>query len=90
MQTLSAVALQQRLRDAGIGPTLQRLAVAGVLLPRPVHMTADQVLQAAARQLPGISRATVYAALQLFVHQGLLKELRVEGVAAIIYPKYRN
>lgn len=76
-------ALRQRLADAGIVPTLQRLAVAGVLLPRPAHMTAEQVLQAAREQHPGLSRATVYAALQLFVRRGLLRELPVTGAAAV-------
>ena len=75
--------LQQRLSDAGIVPTLQRLAVAGVLLERPLHMTAEQVLQAARGRHRGLSRATVYAALQLFVRHGLLRELPVAGAAAV-------
>jgi hypothetical protein len=40
-------ALQARLQQAGIGPTLQRLAIAETLLRQPCHMTADQVLAAA-------------------------------------------
>jgi Fur family transcriptional regulator, iron response regulator len=84
MQNLSATALQQRLQNAGILPTLQRMTVASVLLPRPVHMTAEQVLLAARVHLPSLSRATVYAVLQLFSRQGLLKELPVEG-AAVVY-----
>lgn len=75
--------MQARLRAAGIQPTLQRLAVAEVLLARPQHMTADQVLAAAQRLLPGISRATVYAVLQLFTERGLLRELPVTGAATI-------
>lgn len=83
MEHLAAPALQQRLRDAGILPTLQRLAVASVLLPRPVHLTAEQVLVLARAHLPGLSRATVYAVLSHFVRQGLLKELPVEGAATV-------
>jgi Fur family transcriptional regulator, iron response regulator len=84
MQHLSATTLQQRLKQVGILPTLQRMAVASVLLPRPVHMTAEQVLLAARVHLPSLSRATVYAVLQLFSRQGLLKELPVDG-AAVVY-----
>lgn len=84
MLTSSATALQQRLRSAGILPTLQRMAVASVLLTRPVHLTAEQVLRAARGHLPSLSRATVYAVLQLFSRHGLIKELPVEG-AAVVY-----
>jgi Fur family iron response transcriptional regulator len=75
--------LQQRLRAAGVLPTLQRVAVAAVLLARPAHMTAEQVLRAARVQLPEISRATVYSVMQLFVRQGLLKELPIDGAATV-------
>lgn len=83
MNTLAPIDLQNRLSAAGIQPTLQRLAVASVLLAEPAHMTADQVLQAASVRLPSISRATVYAVLQLFVRQGLLKELPIDGAATV-------
>ncbi|MCO5977643.1 Fur family transcriptional regulator [Ideonella oryzae] len=76
-------ALQVRLQQAGIGPTLQRLAIAEVLLRQPCHMTADQVLAAARRWLPSLSRATVYGTLQLFVRQGLLRELPIDGEATV-------
>ena len=75
--------IQQKLRAAGILPTLQRIAVGNVMLSAPVHMTADQVLRAAREQLPGLSRATVYAMLQLFVRQGLVKALPIEGAATV-------
>jgi len=83
MNRLGAVELQQRLRAAGILPTLQRMAVAHVLLSHPVHMTAEQVMDAARRQVADLSRATVYAVLQLFVRRGLLKELPIDGAAAV-------
>jgi Fur family iron response transcriptional regulator len=75
--------LHQRLRDAGIQPTLQRLMVGAVLLQRPVHMTAEQVLQATRERMPEISRATVYSTLQLFVQHGLLRPLVIDGTATV-------
>jgi len=75
--------LQSRLREKGILPTLQRMAVAQVLLARPAHMTAEQVLEAARRAMPELSRATVYAVLKLFVSLGLLKELPIDGHATV-------
>lgn len=76
-------ALQARLQQAGIGPTLQRLAIAEALLRQPCHMTAEQVLVAARQWLPSLSRATVYGTLQLFVRQGLLRELPIDGEATV-------
>lgn len=73
----------QLLQAAGILPTLQRLAVAEVLLPRPCHMTADAVLAAVRRRLPGLSRATVYAVLQLMARHGLVRALPMEGAATV-------
>jgi Fur family iron response transcriptional regulator len=83
VQTLTARDLQQRLRGAGVLPTLQRMAVASVMLARPVHLTAEQVLDRARQTLPEISRATVYAVLRHFVRQGLLKELPIEGASTV-------
>lgn len=75
--------VQQRLRDTGVGITLQRLVIAAVMLERPVHLTAEQVLVAARQHLPEVSRATVYSTLQLFVRHGLLKELPFDGAATV-------
>src|SRR5262245_8760737 len=64
-----------RLRAAGINLTLQRLAVAQVMLAAPVHLTADDVLLRVRGIMPEISRATVYNTLKLFRKQGLVREI---------------
>ena len=76
--SLQVLLLRHHLR-----PTLQRLAVAEVLLRRPCHMTADQVLEAARAHCCGLSRATVYAVLELFVRKGLVRELPIQGAATV-------
>mgnify|MGYP003950850561 FL=1 len=73
--TTSSASVLQRLREAGLTPTLQRLVIAEVLLQHPVHMTAEQLLRAVRAREAGISRATVYATLRLFVEHGLVREL---------------
>ena len=75
--------LAQRLATAGLQPTLQRVVVAGVLMERPRHLTAEQVLAEARARLPQLSRATVYATLRLLVQHHLVKELVIDGVAAV-------
>lgn len=71
------------LESAGIQPTRQRCLMAQLLLERPVHMTAEDVLERMRQSHDPISRATVYNTLELFVRHGLLKELQVEGSATV-------
>ncbi|MDO5691867.1 MAG: Fur family transcriptional regulator [Pseudomonadota bacterium] len=87
------LAVVQRLRSVGLQPTRQRLAVAAVMLTRPCHLSADQVIdrlhalqEGAADSAfpPPISRATVYATLAQFARAGLLRELHV-GPGPVIY-----
>lgn len=68
------------LRDKGIKPTPQRLAVARYVLGNREHPYADQVLENVRKSCPTMSRATVYNTLNLFVKKGLLKtQLLKEG-----------
>ncbi len=66
-------ALLVRLRDAGIQPSAQRVAVARYVLDTCDHPSADDVWQRVRRTLPALSRATVYNTLNLLVRQGLLR-----------------
>jgi Fe2+ or Zn2+ uptake regulation protein len=63
------------LRAHGIQPSAQRLAVAAYVLDTDEHPAAEDVLRQATRNLPMISRATVYNTLNLFVAKGLIREL---------------
>jgi Fur family transcriptional regulator, iron response regulator len=65
--------LPPRLRAAGILPSVQRVAVARYVLGTSDHPSADEVLAQVRRELPAISRATVYNTLNLLVEHGLLR-----------------
>lgn len=70
------------LRQHGIQPTAQRLAVAKVVLNRESHPSAEEAWAKVRRRCPTISRATVYNTLNLFVKKGLLKQqVLKEGMA---------
>jgi len=69
------------LRNVGLLPTPQRLAVARFVLATTSHPTADQVLEQARRDCPTLSRATVYNTLRSFSEKGLVKLQTIrEGV----------
>jgi len=79
--------LRARLSACGIGPSVQRLAIAEVLLASDRHPSAEAVLAAVSARLPSISRATVYATLRLFAERGLVRELALEEGRVVFDPK---
>ncbi|MDX9698355.1 MAG: Fur family transcriptional regulator [Rhodocyclaceae bacterium] len=66
------------LREAGIPVTLQRIEIARVMLSRPCHLSAEQILEGVRASTPETSRATVYNTLKLFREKGLVRELFVD------------
>jgi len=70
--------ISKQLEAHGISPTAQRLAVAGVLLARPQHLTAEQVHARVNSEARKVSVATIYNTLKLFSERGLLHEVVVE------------
>ena len=69
------------LRDVGLQPTPQRLAVARFVLRTTSHPTADEVLAQARKDCPTLSRATVYNTLTRLAERGLVRLQAIrEGV----------
>ena len=69
------------LRDCGVQPTPQRIAVVNFILKTYKHPSADQVLENVKKECPTVSRATVYNTLNLLVKKGLLKtQVLKEGI----------
>jgi Fur family iron response transcriptional regulator len=66
------------LEQHGIRPTSQRLRVAQLLLAAPRHMTAEQILAALREDTGHVSKATVYNTLNLFVAEGLAREIHAD------------
>jgi Fur family iron response transcriptional regulator len=75
------------LRDRGIQPSAQRVAVAEYALTTEDHPSADQVWARVRKSLPMISRATVYNTLNLFVAKGLLQPLVLAEGKVVFDPK---
>jgi len=69
---------RQILEQRGIRPTSQRLKVAEILLTSPRHLTAEQILATLRHSSGHVSKATVYNTLNLFVEQGLAREIHAD------------
>lgn len=74
------------LRDHGIQPSAQRVAVAEYVLHTTEHPSADKVWAGVQENFPMISRATVYNTLNLFVEKGLLRELHLAPDSVLFDP----
>jgi Fur family peroxide stress response transcriptional regulator len=72
----------ERLREVGLIPTIQRLAVLECLYKTRQHPTADEVLSAVRQKFPSISRATVYNTLDALTKAGMVFRLNVDPTVA--------
>lgn len=68
------------LRDSGLRPTRQRIALGRLLYAQDDrHVTAEMLHEEAMRARVPVSLATVYNTLHQFTEAGLLRELAVDG-----------
>jgi Fur family transcriptional regulator, iron response regulator len=74
------------LREHGIQPSAQRVAVAAYVLHTAEHPSADLVWKRVQPRFPWISRATVYNTLNLFVEKGLLQRLTIAEDSVVFDP----
>jgi len=75
---LKGAAVAEHLTAHGVQPTRQRVMIARVLFDRPQHVTAEQLLDQVSRLHGRVAKATVYNTLNLFVQQGLVREVLVD------------
>ncbi|THD45816.1 MAG: transcriptional repressor [Bradyrhizobium sp.] len=75
--------LRDKLRQAQLRPTRQRVALGWLLFGRgDRHLTAEMLFEEAKAARVPVSLATVYNTLRQFTGAGLLREIAVEGSRA--------
>src|SRR5690242_1979626 len=68
------------LRDVGLRPTRQRIALGWLLFGKgDRHLTAETLYEEAARAKVPVSLATIYNTLHQFTEVGLLRQIAVDG-----------
>ena len=81
-RSLDDASLSARLREAGLRPTRQRVALARIVFGRgDRHLTAESLHAEAREAGVSMSLATVYNALHQFTGSGLLRAFGIEGQA---------
>ena len=72
--------IELKLREAGLRPTQQRLALGWMLFSRgDRHLTAEMLYEEAIKAKVPVSLATVYNTLHLFTDVGMLRQVAVNG-----------
>lgn len=65
------------LEENNIRPSSQRVLMLKYLEENHIHPTADKIYIDLSKNLPTISKATVYNNLKLFLNRGLIKEINL-------------
>lgn len=80
LRTDSEQTIETRVRNAGLRPTRQRVALADLLFAKgDRHLSAEELHEEATVAGVAVSLATVYNTLHQFTDAGLLRILAVEG-----------
>lgn len=70
--------LTRALTEKHIGLSYQRMKVIEYLAQHPVHPTADQIYTELHKDIPTLSKTTVYNTLKVLTEAGLVKMLTIE------------
>jgi len=75
---MSELDLAGRFSALGILLTPQRAEIAEILLQRPQHLSAEQIIATLREKGSKVSKATVYNSLKIFSEKGLVVERTVD------------
>ena len=76
----AGIHVRETLKEAGLRPTRQRVALGNILFGRGHrHVSAEGLHEEAVAARVPVSLATVYNALHQFTEVGLLREIAVDG-----------
>src|SRR3972149_1928014 len=72
--------VKSMLRDVGLRPTRQRMALGWILFAKgDRHLTAEMLYEEAIQAKVPVSLATIYNTLHQFTEVGLLRQVAVDG-----------
>jgi Fur family transcriptional regulator, peroxide stress response regulator len=66
-----------KLKEKNIKPSYQRIKIFEYLVRRSNHPTVDQIFKELVREMPTLSKATVYNTVELFKKSGLAKVVTI-------------
>jgi Fe2+ or Zn2+ uptake regulation protein len=70
---------KELLEAKGIKPTYQRLRILEFLEKHENHPTVEMIYQALIKEIPTISRTTIYNTLNAFLEKGIIHSITITG-----------
>lgn len=71
--------IEKHLRDHGISPSYQRKRIFEYLYENQNHPNVNQIYEELVKEIPTLSKTTVYNTLNLFVEKKLAEVITIEG-----------
>ena len=78
MKDISLEDLDKKLKIRDINPSYQRVKILEYLFLNQSHPTADKIFTSLQKNIPTLSKTTVYNTLKLFVQSGLVRVITIE------------
>jgi Fur family transcriptional regulator, peroxide stress response regulator len=87
--------VKKLLKEKGVNPSIQRIKILKSLINNTCHPTAKDIYKKISKEIPTLSKTTVYNTVKLFAEKGILQTLITkEGetrydIKAIPHPHFR-
>lgn len=78
LTTLDIKEIEQFLRIHGIRPSHHRIRVYHYLVEKRNHPSVDVIYQELVREIPTLSKTTVYSTLELFLEKGVVSLITID------------
>ena len=72
------IQFQDLLNSKGIKPSFQRLLILEYIMNKKNHPSAEMIYSKISRDIPTLSRTTVYNTLNLFARKGILTSMKID------------
>ncbi len=70
--------LKKQLEKHNINPSYHRLKILHYLMKHRIHPTVDRIYKDLSKEIPTLSKTTIYTTLKLFIEKGIVRELFVD------------
>ena len=75
---LSMDKLREYLENEGVHPSYHRLKILEYLMKHRTHPTVERIHKELSKEIPTLSKTTIYNTLKLFTSKGIVQELTIE------------
>lgn len=70
--------IKEILKEKGVNPSIQRIKILKSLINNKCHPTAKDIYKKISKEIPTLSKTTVYNTVKLFADKGILQTLRIK------------